>query len=164
MKQALWIVLGLGGLVLLAGVLYIAWDDLTKPRVVSGPVGIRGGVSPEDLRKGYLGISYERLSDLELSAEQVNRLGWDRAVGVTKVFAGSTAERAGLRPGDVIVALDGRAVVTPEELQSVSSEWKPDQTVELLVLRNTDDRLVEVVVRVRLMTFDETRQLADPGQ
>ena len=70
--------------------------------------------------RGYLGV---RIGD-------TNGAG----VLVQSVTAGGPAARAGLAPGDVITAVNGRKTPTVDDLTSVVSELKPGTTVSLEVV------------------------------
>lgn len=59
-----------------------------------------------------------------------------RGVRLAAVRAGSPAETAGLRAGDVIVELDGVAVANLEELSAVLFAARPGQRVEVAVVRD----------------------------
>jgi S1-C subfamily serine protease len=66
-------------------------------------------------------------------------------VRIIAVAPSSPAERAGLRPhADVIVAVDGRHLETPERLAEVIGRHAVAETVKLLVLN--DDGFREVAV------------------
>jgi hypothetical protein len=105
--------------------------------------------------QGYLGISVE-----PPSAEQARSLGSDQGLVITKVFQRSTAESAGIRPGDLIIRVDDDPVTSPRKFNSIRSEWKPNQTVTLHVLREGSDGPQEVAIEVPLMTYDQVNQLA----
>ena len=60
---------------------------------------------------GRLGITVDSLSD-----QLADYFGTQDGVLVTSVTAGSSAEKAGLKAGDVIVAMNGETVDTPGEL------------------------------------------------
>jgi hypothetical protein len=66
--------------------------------------------------EGRLRAAYG-LSVLPLDAAVRRHLGAGSGVLVSELFRDYAAERAGLRPGDVIVGADSRPVVTPEDLQ-----------------------------------------------
>jgi S1-C subfamily serine protease len=52
---------------------------------------------------------------------------------VTKVYAGSGAAKAGLKTGDVIVAVDGTPTPTLDELAQVLASHKPGETVKVTI-------------------------------
>jgi S1-C subfamily serine protease len=78
--------------------------------------------------KPYLGVSFA--NDLR----------------VIEIVDGGPAQRAGLRTTDVIVAVDAKRVMTPDELVAVLRERKAGGVVALAVQRNGED----VKVRVKL--------------
>jgi len=54
---------------------------------------------------------------------------------IYSVVAGGPADRAGVKPSDVITSLGGRAVVDQASLGSVLASLQPGQTVEVTVVR-----------------------------
>ena len=81
------------------------------------------------------------------------------AAVVTGVTAGSPAAAAGLRTGDVIVAIGGRRIEVPDEVLSAIGTKRPGSELDLEVWRAasdgdaTDDG-ARVPLRVRLGTLD----------
>jgi S1-C subfamily serine protease len=67
---------------------------------------------------------------------------FSRAAVVLKVHPNSPAERAGLRNDDLIVAVDGEEITSPEHLGQVIGAMQPGTDVEVEVERN---RRVQVV-------------------
>ncbi|MPY94307.1 MAG: PDZ domain-containing protein [Acidimicrobiia bacterium] len=65
---------------------------------------------------------------------------------VTQVMDGSPAAQVGLQEGDVIVAVDGQAVRSYEELISGIRSRQPGETLELAVLRGEEQVTVEVTL------------------
>jgi len=59
-----------------------------------------------------------------------------KGVLVNSVIAGSPAEKAGIKPQDIITALDGKAVNNPYELYSQVLSHKVGDNVKLIVSRN----------------------------
>jgi S1-C subfamily serine protease len=57
---------------------------------------------------------------------------------------GGPAANAGIRDGDVIEAVDGRAVSAMGEVQSIVDSREPGQTLVLRVKRATSTRTVRV--------------------
>lgn len=68
---------------------------------------------------------------------------------ITRVYAGSTAEKAGLKPGDFITALDGEKLTAsaPEhddELATLIRQYDVGKKVELTVLREKAEQKISV--------------------
>jgi S1-C subfamily serine protease len=70
----------------------------------------------------------------------------DEGLLVAKVYQGSPAARVGLRPGDVIEEVDGKAVKDPMELQVILEEKGPGENVSLKVARPS--RPLEVPITI----------------
>ena len=74
--------------------------------------------------------------------------GWK----VTRVSYRGPAERAGLRPGDVITALDGRRVVTPATARRAVVAWARGSVHRVIFRRGTRPQTVSVRVARRPTT------------
>src|SRR5690606_3540195 len=66
---------------------------------------------------------------------------------VDEILPGFGAEKAGLQPGDRIVAVDGETVETREALIRRLQEYRPGNVVNVRALR--DDREMEFEVELR---------------
>jgi serine protease Do len=87
---------------------------------------------------------------------------------VQDVTPGSPAERAGLRPYDVIAALDGQAISTGDELIAMVSARRPGDTVTLQLTRDGRDtsalvKLAERPVRDRTEDAPAIGRVTRPG-
>jgi serine protease Do len=82
--------------------------------------------------RGYLGIS---LGEITPDEQEAWGLKSDKGALVQEVKPGLPAEEAGVRRGDVIVAVDGRAVDGRNEVVRLISAKVPGSTVRLTVLR-----------------------------
>jgi len=69
---------------------------------------------------------------------------------VVSVEAGSGAERAGVRPGDRIVALDGKAVPGPAELGGMIRSRSPGDRAVIRLFRGDDEQTLEVTLGERV--------------
>ena len=58
-------------------------------------------------------------------------MGTNEGVYVAEVVEGSSAEAAGIKKGDVIVAVDGKKVTKMSELQELLSKKRPGEQVNL---------------------------------
>jgi putative serine protease PepD len=72
---------------------------------------------------------------------------------ITAVQPNSPAARAGLKRGDVIAAVDGRAVRSIEQLIEIVDGDKPRQTLVLTVNRGGRTRTIELRLAVRPKTL-----------
>ena len=93
------------------------------------------------VRRAYLGVVG---GSRPLSPRRAEELGQQNGVGVIDVTSGSPAERAGLRPTDTILGVDGAATESTSDLQRLMTAASIGRTLGLLVLR--DDRVVHVEV------------------
>jgi S1-C subfamily serine protease len=74
----------------------------------------------------------------------VDQSGTPIGAGVVEVVPGGAADAAGIRPGDVIVKVDGKPTPTSEELGTVLAELEPGAKVPVTVLRGGKETDVQV--------------------
>lgn len=88
-----------------------------------------------------LGISYLEISSLQTAQQYgVNVLG----LYISEVSEGSNADRAGLQPNDIIIAVDNEQVTTSAELRSALNNHEAGDTMTFTVIR--DRQYVELSV------------------
>ncbi len=75
-----------------------------------------------------------------LTGQTANQAGLDRPTGmlVTGVSPGSPSARAGLKPGDIVYAVDGKAVIDPSSLRYQIASQPVGSTVTLTVVRGRE--------------------------
>jgi len=76
-----------------------------------------------------------------------DRLGRGRGVEVTSVLAGGPAAQAGVRPEDIVVALDGQPVEAVTDLQRLLTGDRAGRTIEAQLVRGGEVLAVAVVPR-----------------
>jgi 2-alkenal reductase len=81
----------------------------------------------------FIGITYKAV-DSQLQAAQ--NLSVDHGAFVANVTAGSPAEKAGIKKGDIIVAIDGQNIDPDNTLFSRLSKHNPGDKVKLSVVRS----------------------------
>ncbi|GBD29803.1 Putative serine protease HhoB [bacterium HR32] len=86
------------------------------------------------VRRAYLGVAAQP-ARLARRAVLEHRLDSEQAAQVVHVESGSAADRAGLRPGDVVVRAGDRAVRSPEDLQLALGQHVPGKPLRLWALR-----------------------------
>ena len=75
---------------------------------------------------------------------QAARLATDKGVVIMGVIEGSPAHRAGLRPPDVIISLDGREIRNGEQLRQAILAHKIGDQIELVINRGGQEQTVSV--------------------
>ena len=101
-------------------------------------------VVPED-QAGYLGINCA-----DVTSDVSSTYNMPMGVAVTNVIAGSPAEEAGLKKGDVLVELEGRSIRSYEDLRAVLQYYGAGETVELTVMRSDNGEYSEMSIRITL--------------
>jgi serine protease Do len=83
-----------------------------------------------------------------IDRDALDELGLKDRTGalVSTVTEGSAADKAGLEPGDVIVAYNGKPVKASGELVQMVTATKPGTTVPLRILRDRQERTVNITV------------------
>ncbi len=103
------------------------------------------------IRRAFLGVRYVMLNrsiarayDLPVTQGAFILIKNDR--GEPGVVEGTPAARAGLKPGDIILAVNGIALSPLRSLSTVVSQFEPSQTVELKLLRAGAEQIISVTL------------------
>ncbi len=100
--------------------------------------------SGDEQPSGKLGVTVRALSQ-----ELRDQYGIDantKGVVVTAVESGSAAARAGVRTGDVIQKVDGKAVATPEAYRTATKSLKAGESTVLVIRRKEMTQAIEIRV------------------
>ena len=121
----------------------------------------RGRVS-----RGYMGVG---LRDVDADLERSLKLTVDHGALVQDITAGSPADRAGLRPYDIITSLDDRAIASDDQLIREISARAPGSAARLRLVRDGHDQTVTVKLaerpaRDRQDTGDPAPQTPERGK
>jgi len=95
------------------------------------------------VRRGQLGIVV-----LKIPSEEASKMGVDRGPGVVvyEVQPGSAADRAGLRKGDVITALNGTSINDPNSFRNLIAASPPGSEVTLTIKRGGSEQQVRATL------------------
>jgi serine protease Do len=97
------------------------------------------------VRRPYVGIS--RVTEIDRYLATRNRLPVDRGIYISSVVRGGPADRAGLSPGDIIIAVGGQSIEAAADLQKAVYEAAIGDTLEFTVVgTNRRERTVRVVL------------------
>lgn len=95
----------------------------------------------DQLEGPFLGVQSRPATRSELS-----RAAADRGVTISRVVPNTAAERAKLKPGQLILAVNGTEVGTPPELRSSLRAFNPGESVRLTVVTGKAANDVDVVL------------------
>jgi serine protease Do len=111
------------------------------------------------IRRGWLGARIETVN-----GDVAEGLGLDKPKGVliADLFDKSPAQQAGLQPGDVLLAIDGREVTDARRLERMVADEPVDQAIKVKVWRKRQEKLIEV--KVGLLEESESTQTASLGK
>lgn len=99
---------------------------------------------------GWAGINWDGLTPEELEALEVTF-----ALRVWQVAPTGPADKAGLKPDDIIVALEGAPFDSVREFQGRTASFVPGQTITLEVIREGEPHTISIT----LSTWDEVSRL-----
>jgi serine protease Do len=94
--------------------------------------------------RGYLGLNGDDLAPDLVSAFKLPPNS--KGVVVTEVFADDPAAKAGLKVDDVVVAIDGKAVGSKDELRLAIAQKSPDSLVKVRFFREGKEDTVDVTL------------------
>lgn len=94
-------------------------------------------------RRGFLGVSL-----VDVIPEETNSLGLDNTEGalITNVIVGSPAERAGLKPYDFIIQVDGKKIKSRHGLTNTIADSGVGKKIKLKLIRNGKKRSMKVTL------------------
>lgn len=110
--------------------------------------------------RGYIGVQIKNVDEPLAKA-----LGLDKVAGVVvqSLIKGGAAEKSGLQEEDVILEVDGMAVNTSNELQSLIVQRRAGETVQLKIWR--DGKIINKPVTLKPRDEDKnTASKAIPGE
>ncbi|HUI91336.1 MAG TPA: DegQ family serine endoprotease [Chitinivibrionales bacterium] len=96
--------------------------------------------------RGWLGVQIQDINDAMRSALG---LGNRKGVLIGDVFKGQPADRAGIKRGDVVLSVDGKAVETSNELKNTVAGIQPGKKIPVVVFRGGKEITVNVVLNER---------------
>ncbi|MFT5424450.1 MAG: serine protease Do [Phycisphaerales bacterium] len=100
------------------------------------------------VRRGFMGISWDRDTD-SINAQTAYELGIPGGVQLTTVTPGGPADDAGLAPGDIVIAINGRATENAIRLRNAISIAAPGDTASVEFYRDGERRQTDVVITDR---------------
>ncbi len=97
-----------------------------------------------EIQRGFLGIEFR-----ELNSRDAKELGLDifRGAYVHSIQKGGAADKAGIREGDLIIAIDGNEIRNPSELIEAVGRKRPGDEITLKYHRNGRNKETTAVLQ-----------------
>ena len=92
-----------------------------------------------EVSRPYIGIAMQNLTP-----ELKRQFNAENGVLIAQVLKGEAAEKAGLRSGDIITAINGKTINDSHDLLTAITNYKPGDTLTLHLLR--DDKQLDIKV------------------
>jgi serine protease Do len=103
--------------------------------------------------RGFLGIRPQEMTE---SIRKAKKLGRPGGVLIAEVLENTPAQKSGLRPGDIIVELEGERIETVEQFRRKVADFAPGSTIGMRLWR--DGKAVNK--KVKLVEFPEDEPVA----
>jgi serine protease DegQ len=99
--------------------------------------------------RGYIGVEPQ-----DITPELAESFGLATKSGaiIAGVVRGGPADRAGMKPGDILVAVEGRPVADTIEMLNLIAQLVPGAKAKVTVMRKTQQSVLEVLVGKRPKT------------
>jgi len=96
--------------------------------------------------RGWLGVSMQ-----DMTQELAESFNLDRSTGslIASVLRDGPADKAGIKPGDILIAVEGKPVKNSSEMLNLVAALSPGDTVTVTVIRNRQEKSIQVKVGMR---------------
>ncbi|HWX01249.1 Do family serine endopeptidase [Collimonas sp.] len=96
--------------------------------------------------RGYIGVEPQ-----DITPELAESFGLTRKTGaiIAGVIKSGPADKAGLKPGDILVAIEGKPITDSTDMTNLIAQLKPGSKAKLTVLRKTQESTVEAIIGKR---------------
>jgi S1-C subfamily serine protease len=100
------------------------------------------------VRRAFIGLSAQQIA-LPARLRHAAGLEQQSAVMISTVEAGGSVDRAGIKPGDIVLALNGITITGADDLVRLLTGEKIGERVALDVLRGSERLTISVVPQER---------------
>jgi S1-C subfamily serine protease len=96
------------------------------------------------VRRSYLGIVGQK-RQLDRRLVRYFKLLEDHAVEIISLDSSGPASHAGLRPNDIVIDINGKAMTSIDDIYKVLTEWPIGQALAVTVIRLKERKKFEVI-------------------
>lgn len=103
-------------------------------------------ISTGHVVRGWIGVEPQ-----DITPELAESFGLKRKSGtiIAGVLKGGPADRAGIKPGDILVAVEGKPVTDTTDMLNVIAQLKPGNKARMTILRKAQESTVDVLIGKR---------------
>jgi serine protease DegQ len=103
-------------------------------------------ISTGQVVRGWIGVEPQ-----DITPELAESFGLTRKSGaiIAGVLKGGPADKAGIRPGDILVAVEGKPVTDTSDMLNLIADLKPGNKARMTVLRKSQESTIDVVIGKR---------------
>jgi len=122
------------------------------------PVNLAKGIimalkAEGEVTRGWLGVA---IQDLSQDMAEYYGIESKKGVFVADVFEGDPADKAGIKPKDIILEVNGEKIKTSRQLTSMIAGIPVGETAKIKILRDGNEK----TVTVKIVKRDETKLVA----
>ena len=111
-------------------------------------------ISNGQVVRGYIGVEPQ-----DITPDLAESFGLTAKTGtiIAGVVKGGPADKAGIKPGDILVAVEGKPVNDTTEMLNLIAQLAPGSTAKMTLLRKSEQSKVDVVIgkRPKIVKRDE---------
>jgi S1-C subfamily serine protease len=96
------------------------------------------------IRRAYIGVAGQNVK-IPRHLVRFHNLSAEQGILVLNLEPGSAAARAGLQPGDIVIAFDGHSTANIDELHRLLTDHRIGVLASITVLRGHEKRMVTIV-------------------
>jgi len=111
---------------------------INRAKAILEPLKTKGKVE-----RGFLGVKIEKVDDV--FAKQYG-LKEKTGVVVTDVVSGLSADKSGIKRGDIILEFGGQKIESVEKLQDIVADAAPNKKIDVAVWRDNSKKVISVVL------------------
>ncbi|MCB1948516.1 Do family serine endopeptidase [Nitrosomonas sp.] len=96
--------------------------------------------------RGWLGVSMQ-----DMTKELADSFNLDNVAGalIASVLKDGPSDKAGIKPGDIMIAIEGESIENSSELLNKVAGLSPGKIVTVTIIRNKEEKNIEIKVGVR---------------
>ena len=99
-----------------------------------------------NVTRGYIGVEVQ---DLTKELAESFRLTNNKGALIAGVYPEGPADRAGIKRGDILIAVEGKPVTNSSDMLNLIAALSPGQTTTLMILRNQEEKPFKIRVDKR---------------